>query len=187
MPINGFPRRVFLDTNIVNFILDFGEQIHENAPISESLGKRESSDIEALQGIFNTGSRALWQLAISPHTFQEIIRTKDSNRQKKLGNWFIDIWAYWHSIIEEHSDLPDFIESENLRIKLLADGSLDCFEDIVDRVLICDAIIYRCDLFCTRDWSTILRFRDSLNDLPIKIVTPTEWWKVIEPYSAIWH
>jgi hypothetical protein len=68
-----------------------------------------------------------------------------------------------------------FIETENTHVELLASGALDILPDLEDRSLVCDAIVYRCDCFCTRDWKTILKHRDELKGLPIEIVTPTEW------------
>lgn len=73
-----------------------------------------------------------------------------------------------------------------LCIGMLASEVLDTLPGIEDRILICDAVVYRCDCFCTGDWNTILKYRDTLKTLPIKIVTPTEWWKLIEPYARLW-
>ena len=72
------------------------------------------------------------------------------------------------------------------RESILASGILDVLPDIADRVLICDAVVYNCDAFCTRDWRTIIRHRDSLKDLPLKIITPDEWWSEIKPWAAVW-
>lgn len=142
--------------------------------------------INALHNIFLVGERASWQLAISPHTYKEVISTKDNSQRYYLEKWFTDVWHYWLTILEESSDLPSFIEAENTKIQLLSSGILDVLSDIEDRILICDAIVYRCDCFCTRDWKTILKHRDHLMNLPIVIITPTEWWKYVEPYSRLW-
>jgi hypothetical protein len=42
------------------------------------------------------------------------------------------------------------------------------------------------ELFCTRDWTTILKHRTELTGLPIEIVTPAEWWAKIRPYAGLW-
>jgi hypothetical protein len=83
-------------------------------------------------------------------------------------------------------DLLSFAEAEETRISLLSSGILDVLPDAADRVLICDAVVYNCDAFCTRDWRTILKHRDLLKDLPLKILTPAEWWSEIKPWAAIW-
>src|SRR5439155_6558979 len=106
-------------------------------------------------------------------------------RRHELERWFGDVWQYWHNILQRSEDLPTFIEAEHIRVGMLANGALDVLSDLFDRVLICDAVVYNCDLFCTRDWSTILRHRPQLSALPIEIVTPVEWWARIQPYAAL--
>jgi len=150
------PGRVFLDTSVVNFILDHGEQIHEGAAHPKGTSERDAQDLDALYNIFLTGARAMWQLAISPFTYYEVARTKDAVRRHYLESWFSEIWQYWRDLVQCSDDLPSFAEAENLRVSLLASGQLDALPDLPDRVLLCDAIVYRCDMFCTRDWRTIL-------------------------------
>lgn len=185
MFVNKIPGRVFLDTCVVNFMLDFGEQIHDGATLP-SLPLEDATDIEALRNLFLTGQRAMWQLAISPHTYFEITQTREETRRSKLDLWFQELWQYWRSTIESNNDLPTFIDAEELRVRTLSSGYLTCLPDVGDRVLLCDAIVYRCDLFCTRDKSTILRHRTELTGLPVKIVSPAEWWARIKPHAHLW-
>jgi len=182
MEIDQIPYRVFLDTSVVNFILDYGEYIHNGVPYPEDASERIISDIEALYNIFLTGQRAPWQLAVSPSTFKEVISTNAPSRRFHLENWFLEIWDYWRNIVASNYDLTNSIEAEDIRINLLASGVLDILSDIGDRLLICDAIVYKAQCFCTRDWNTILKYREHLKNLPIKIVTPKEWWFLIRPY-----
>lgn len=37
MHLQDIPGRAFLDTSVVNFMLDFGEQIHDGAPYLEAV------------------------------------------------------------------------------------------------------------------------------------------------------
>lgn len=186
MNLEEIPGRAFLDTNSLNFILEYGECIFDNVGPSETLSRRIIEDIEAFYNIFLTGKRASCQLAISPFTYKEVISIKNNTKRYYLDNWFMDVWRYWINILEEHNDLPSFVEAEHTRIELLSSGILDTLPDIEDRLLICDAIVYRCDCFCSRDWKTILKFRDHLASLPIKIITPTEWWDLIRSYANLW-
>ena len=65
-------------------------------------------------------------------------------------------------------------------------AALTSYRIMADRVLVCEAIVYRCKLFCTRDWTTILKHRTDLKELPLDIVTPAEWWMKIQPYARLW-
>jgi hypothetical protein len=183
--IKKVPRRVFLDTNVVNVVLDYGEAIHECMEIPEGLDSRLKEDIEALRGIFATGQRAFWQFAISPLTYREIIRTKNCSRRHELANWFFEIWNYWREFLHSADNLPSFSEAEEERLHLISSGILEVLPDMNDRVLLCDAVVYRCDAFCTIDWSTILRYREKLQDLPMRILTPKEWWDMIRIWADI--
>lgn len=183
MNTHTVPGRAFLDTSVINFMLNYGEQIYDNVQIPENVTGRVINDINALRKIYISGQRNSWQFAISPFTYKEVISTNDPDHRYYLENWFFEVWNYWRNIIEQHNDLPDFAEAESIRVELLASGSLDILPGIEDRLLICDAIVYRCDCFCTRDWKTILKYRESLKHLPIKIFTPHEWWKSIELYA----
>lgn len=179
------PRRVFLDTCVVNFMLDFGAQIHDGASLPP-VPAREAADIDALINLFTLGQRAMWQLAVSPYTYSEIACTRGEERLGHLHAWFQELWQYWRSTIEGNDDLPSFIEAEDIRVRTLISAYLSCLPDIADRVLISDALVYRCDLFCTRDWTTILKHRSELSGLPIEIVTPAEWWAKVRPYAGLW-
>jgi hypothetical protein len=184
--LKDIPGRVFLDTCVVNFILNHGEEIHEGISPPANAGERVIRDINALYDIFFVGQRAMWQIAISPHTYQEITGTQDQHQRDQLERWFTDLWRYWRDVIHETDDFPGFIEAEDTRVAFLTSGILDVLPDLADRVLLCDAIVYRCALFCTRDWSTILKHRSRLKGLPLEIVTPTEWWAKIQPYASLW-
>lgn len=182
----AIPRRVFLDTSVVNLALDYGDQIHNGEEMPEAISDRLHGDVDALIDIFATGQQAFWQLAISPQTYREVITTNDPHRRHHLEVWFVEFWHYWREIVGSMDNLPTFIEAEEARIGLLASGILDVLPDPEDRVLVCDAVVYRCDAFCTRDWRTILRHRGTLSGLPLRILTPSEWWEEIKPWAAIW-
>ncbi len=180
------PGRAFLDTSVVNFILDFGEQIHDGVEPPSNLTEYQRNDIDALYNIFLTGQRAQWQFAISPHTYSEVITTTNTMRRYTLENWFFDIWQYWQDILHEQNDLPTLKEAEAIRVKLLASEEFHYLPDLSDRLLLADAVVYQCDCFCTRDWNTIIKYRDRLTIINMPIFTPSEWWKEIQPYAALW-
>ncbi len=186
MNTEDVPGRVFLDTSVVNFWMDHGQEISEGTSSISGLPEVDVADINALHCIHITGKRAGWQLAVSPHTYQEVVRTSNVNRREYLERWFLEIWDYWQGIIRDNSDLPTFTEAEATRVRILSSGVLDTLPDLADRILVVDAIVYRCDVFCTRDRRTIIKHRDDLSSVGIPILTPSEWWEMIKPYAALW-
>jgi hypothetical protein len=178
------PGRVFLDTNVVNFTLDWGEAIFDGGEIPDYLPAQVGADILALRDIFLTGQRASWQLAISPQTYNEIQATSDPERRAALERWFGELWFYWRKFFEQ-DDLSD-LDAESLAKRLVPAQFLAAFPQSSDRELIAYAVAYGCDAFCTRDRKTILRHRHELNGLPLRIFTPAEWWAAIAPYAGLW-
>ena len=175
--------RTFIDTCVVNFMLDFGEQIHDGAECPQGFSEQDALDVAALRRVLALGQRSGIQMAISPHTYFEIQRTRDARRLSDLDHWFKELWQYWRSIVNSDDGLPTFVQAEDQRVRILGSEYISVLPDISDRVLLCDALTYQCDLFCTRDRRTIVKHRDNLNELPLEIVTPSEWWHRLEPYA----
>lgn len=118
------PGRVFLDTCVVNFILEYGGQIHDNLAPPPGVSPRTAEDIDALRNLFLTGQRARWQLAVSPYTYSEIAATRSASRLSQLDSWFQELWQYWRSVVESDDDLASFIEADELRVRTLTSGYL---------------------------------------------------------------
>jgi len=175
--VSKIPENVFLDTNVVNFFLKFREQIHDGAAIPAEATRWEYGDIEALRGIWLTGQRANWRLTISPTTIAEIQRTSHAPRLHALLGWASELWAYseeWAATCSRNTQPTRDLMS-----------TLSLLPEPADRRLIREAAAADCDAFCTRDWNTILRLRDSLRDVPLSFVSPHEWWQGILPYAAL--
>ncbi len=176
--------RVLLDTNIVNFILDWGEAIHDGGEIPAHVPDRDVEDILALREIWLTGQRASWQLAVSPRTYDEIAETTNQVRRTALEGWFGELWLYWRAFFDQYQlseSNADLLARQLVPSKILA-----VLPDYSDRELLAHAIAYDCDAMCTRDRRTILRHRDKLARVPVRILTPTEWWAAISNHAGLW-
>jgi hypothetical protein len=67
-----------------------------------------------------------------------------------------------------------------------ASFDLSVLPDPPDRELIGNAISFGCDVFCTSDRQTIIRKRELLPHLPLRIMTPDEWWARVKPWAGLW-
>lgn len=176
--------RVLFDTNLVNLTLDCREFIFDGGDIPAHIPKAMTEDIIALRGIFATGRRASWQLAISPLTYREIAATADEVRRANLVRWFNELWLYWRELFEA-TELSDE-HAESLAHRLLTSDYLAALPQSADRVLVAHAIAYDCDALCTMDRRTILRHRGRIRGVPLRFLSPAEWWREILPYAGLW-
>jgi hypothetical protein len=173
------PENVFLDTSVVNFILDHEEEIHDGAPIRQDASPWVRRDIVALAGIWLTGQRASWRLTISPSTIAEIQDTRNAQRLQVLLGWASELWTYSEECASGSEQREKILFGPTLMT------ALALLPDPADRQLVREAIAAGCDAFCTRDWRTILRHRESLRSVPLSFLSPHEWWQGISPYAAL--
>lgn len=181
----GIPRRVFLDTNVLNFTLDWGEVIFDGGMLPSDVSSRVRSDVSALRVLLGPPRCPAWELAISPLSYTEVTKTQDLVRRHSLQGWFMEIWHYWYDIAQADERMC-FDHALRSRSPMLQTGGFDALPDVYDRMLLCDAVCFGCDIFCTRDWSTVLRHRDSVTVVPFKILTPSEWLAAVKPYVGLW-
>jgi len=176
-PFESIPRRVFLDTDVVNLLVKQGEQVFEQAPIPEHLDRTRALDTEALMHVFHVGARASWDILASRKTLEEIGRTPDPGMRD-------DLLDYAVLLVEQTSEDSAFAAGFGRR--LVDTPFVSALPDPGDRELIGNAIGFGCDVFCTCDRRTIIRKRERLRQLPLRILTPEEWWAHVKPWAALW-
>jgi hypothetical protein len=176
-PFENIPRRVFLDTNVVNLLVKHGEQVFEQAPIPGDLDDTSALDIEALMHVFQIGARANWDILASRKTLDEIGQTPDSDVRNDLLDYAVQL-----------VDLPgeDSAFAASFGRRLVDAPFVSALPDPADRELIGNAIGFGCDVFCTCDRRTIVRKRERLLQLPLRILTPLEWWAHVKPWGGLW-
>jgi hypothetical protein len=176
-PFEGIPRRIFLDTNVVNLLVKRGPHIFEQEPLPATLDTTSAWDTKALMHVFQIGARATWDLVVSTKTIDEISRTRNASVRE-------DLLAYAFEVVDTHSEDSAFAADFGRR---LADAPLvAALPDRADRELLGNAIGLGCDVFCTSDRSTIVSKRDLLPQLPLRILTPVEWWAHVKPWGGLW-
>lgn len=71
-PYEQIPRRIFLDTNVINLLVKWRAQVFDHEPIPDEIDDRLAFDIEALMHVFYVGSSARWDLVGSPKTLASL-------------------------------------------------------------------------------------------------------------------
>jgi hypothetical protein len=176
-PFESIPRRVFLDTNVVNLLVKRSEHVFEQVPIPVDVDRTVAEDIEALMHVFAVSARASWDILASRKTLDEIEKTRDPSIRMDLVDYAI------HLVIPQSED-----SAFAMRLgRLLVDAPFtSALPDLADRELVGNAIGFRCDVFCTCDRSTIVSKRKHLRQLPLRIMKPAEWWAHVKPWAGRW-
>lgn len=164
--------RVFLDTSIVNLIIDHREVIFDGYSVTEGITNRLQEDVYAMYHILALGQRSGLNVVISPMTFEEIMATMDKGKRNELAAYCSELRAYFHEFIPEVS-IP--ATEAHLIKEFLETKCFSLLQGENDKKLVIEALYYKCDYFCTRDWNTILKHRGKLKDIPIKFIRPCEW------------
>lgn len=170
-PFESIPRRVFLDTNVINLLVKYAGQVFEQSPMPKDMDETRAQDVEALMHVFYVGARAMWGLVASRKTLEEVRRTPDPEGRERLLDYAVELIA----ALDDDGVLPETSRSTSLLV--LPDPS--------DRLLVANAISNGCDAFCTCDRRTIIKHRDKLLDVPIRILTPLEWWRCVRPWGGL--
>ena len=180
----AIPRKVFIDTNIVDCLVKWGECIFDNVTTPHSLDEQMREDIDALRNIFLIGSRANWQIIVSPLVLNELSATSDERLRRLLvgyGQEFLSL-----NRINGLTD-DEYRHANDLSRRLEDSRWLKVLPDKNDRRLIGQAVGFGCDVFCTRDLKTIHSKRQNLEPLNLRILTPIEWWSYIKPWANLWY
>ena len=176
-PFNEIPARVFLDTCVVNLIVKNASAIFEGGVINPSTPANQGREIEALLHLFAVGAQAQWSLLASETSLAEVTRTPCEQMREELQ-------SYVYELIER---LPPSLQSQDeVALGTARTGALDALPDEGDRRLISHAVAFGCDAFATTDVKTIISKRHQLSPLPLRILTPCEWWRHVKPWGRLW-
>lgn len=175
-PFGAMPRRVFLDTNVVNLLVKYPEQIFEQQRLPELDDLTLAEDMEALMHIFYVGRRVNWTVMASRKTLDEIDNTPDPQVREQLRSFAVELISS-----EDEANAYASILGRRMLDAPFTNG----LPHKADRELIGNAVGLECDVFCTRDRRTIIRKRSQLKRLPIRVLTPLEWWRHVRPWAGL--
>lgn len=189
----SLPRRIFLDTNVLQYLDDFGEFIFDHHQKNEKYlisSKRRKirkgtslyQEIKALRFLLLGIDRTNIEFVISESTFKEVQRKRDDGYTK----WFFDMWDYWQSILQEHGDeIPSI--STKLRLEEF-DNDHSILERLskADRKIIRDAISFDSNAILTTDKFKSIH-KDINGKYGLMVLSPNDLWELLKPWQALWY
>lgn len=180
-PFERIPRRVFLDTNVVNCLVKWSDCVFEHQATPPGLKRELSADIDSLRGIFVVGSRAQWDIVVSEKTIDELSQTPNEHLRDHLLDYGSELVGYCRNSSDD-----DGRYARDLARRMIDSVFLAALPDRGDRELVAHAVALECDTFCTCDRRTIYKKRDLLRHVPVRIMTPSDWWQHIRPWGRLW-
>ena len=178
-PFDQIPCRVFLDTNVINLLVKHSAHVFGHEPLVADTEETLAEDIEALTHVFHVGARANWDLCGSQKTIDELSRTKSASLRS-------DMLDYALGLMNQVVDDEDQKFAADFGRRLVGTHFVSALPDTADQELIGNAIGLGCDSFCTCDRATIVRKRQQMKGIPLRIFTPSEWWAHIKPWAGLW-
>ena len=178
-PFASIPQRVFLDTNVINVLVKHSTHVFEREPIPQDTEPKLAIDIEALMHVFYVGTQADWDLFGSQKVLSELSRTREMGLRE-------DLIEYALGFVNQDPSDEDRRFAVDFGRRLVDTKLIAALPDVADRELIGNAIGLGCDAFCTRDIATIVSKRNQLRQIPLRILTPAEWWAQIKPWAGLW-
>ena len=189
------PGRIFLDSDVVQFLSDFGQFIFEGhkedkSSLKSSNGKvitdtsRLFREIEALKDIFIHIDRANFEFAISETTYKEKVF---NDPQKRLTSWLDSINSHWNSVLKSYSQ-PFSEESEVRFIEATKDARLISNLSDSDRMIVLDAIKFDCRGLLTVDHFADERIQEYFYEkYKLMVMWPTDFIKILGPFQALYN
>jgi hypothetical protein len=176
-PFDQIPCRIFLDTSVVNLLIKNSRVIFEMEAQDSTSSLTRVQDIEALMHVFAVGARADWTLRTSAKTLDEVRRTISGELRDRLESYVVET-------LERGTH--ESVAGDYLGRRVADSTLLGALPGSADRELLGNAIGLGCDAFVTADVKTIVSRRHRLPDLPLRILTPTEWWFQVKPWGGLW-
>jgi len=165
--------RVFLDSNVLQYIQKYSEEIFDNTKIPKK--DENFKNIEALRHIFFVGKRGNLEIVLSKNSLEEVDKKNDWDYKQ----WAYEVLDYWLSRIDLYEKSGPFNGDGE---ELLDDLNNEQFDYLSegDKKLLLDAIKLECHVFLTMDrklWKNKSHIENNLN---IKILQPFEYWNIIK-------
>lgn len=193
VPFDEIPGRILLDTCIINTLYAEGGYIFD---ADDAVDASDIDNLDALRIICQASQRAAFQMVISPLCIMEIANIQDTAEISRRLSWVLELQNHWVVMLDEMEDRAAQGGTVRHRFKLTPNLQTlesklleipDFKRDPLDRLLLVQYKMANCDAFMTTDQNTILRHRDCLlTDHGIRVVTPVDYMRIIEPWLAIW-
>ncbi len=178
------PRRIFLDSSSLQALHDYGEFVYENVePRAEDRIYRVTGgygELDSLRAICFVGQRAMFEFALSNHSFEEVAAKGD----RSYLQWAYEMLGYWQGCLAAYDETPFHGSGRELSSRL----EDPCFGYLSgkDRLLLRDALLLECDAFLTMDQRLARNAGHLQREVGLRILLPSQYWELLHPWAALY-
>ncbi len=177
-PVRAFkalPRRIYLDTGVLQTIFDYGGTIWEAEPLQLSRHAARvqelPDDVAALRYILMVNERAQFQFVVTAASLREV----DGQGDGGYSQWVRDVEDTW--LIQSEGLVPAALATLNeARFGMIS---------VKDRRLLQDALDTGCDAFMTveKRLPRVAPFIERTTGL--RVMRPPDYWQLLEPWARL--
>lgn len=181
----NLPRRIFLDSSIIQVLTKYGEFIWEddsiptNARIIEV--KNGIRNLNALRNIIFVDWRANFEFALSKNSIKEVRAKHDKN----YLNYAFELLDHWITFADSYENGMMFTGDGYSKFRRI-DKKMFGYLSKKDKLLIYDAVNLECDTFLTMEEKLARNAKHVKDNLDLRILRPFEYWKLLKPWAALW-
>ena len=170
----SLPRRLYLDSGVLQVLFDYGETIWEDEPFvptprdRDVAGRRE--DVDALRFIMAINERAHFEFVVTAASIREV----DNRGERRYAIWVRDVLDTW--LVQSEGEEP-----------VVLDRDRDPNVSTKDWLLLRDALAHRCDTFLTVDGPLVGQGANVEGRLGIRLLRPTTYKALLEPWADLYR
>jgi len=179
---DDIPRRIFLDSSVLQALQDYGGFLYENEPLTVTdrihRDPKGIAKLEALRLIMQVAERTPFEFAVSSNSFVEVQRKGDP----RYLQWAYEVLDHWLACLEESGrpyGNPETLAAINSSsYGYLGEG---------DRALLSDAIALECDTFLAMENKLPKNAGAIERTLGLRVLSPIGMWEYLRPWAALFR
>jgi hypothetical protein len=174
----SLPRRIHLDTSILQNMHNFGDAIWEGERF-QPVGRAAKVDaldkeIEALRKIMLVNERASFQLVVTEASLREVV----VRHRRQYTRWVYDVLDTWLVQSEGEEPHPPGITFDDRRFGMIS---------VKDRRLLQDALDRRCEAFLTMERRLPTAAEFIKRETGLRVMRPKTYWDLLAPWAALYY
>lgn len=179
------PKRVFLDTSILQTLQDYGEYIYDGGDLEGDDRIFSIPDgfenVFALSGIVFINSRNALEFAVSSNTLREV----HDRKCRDFLHWAYEMSDYWDGCVARYAEAGSVFSGKGEELAERLQSNSFGYLSEKDRSLIQDAVCLECGVFLTMERKLPRNSTHIERELGIKVMQPIQYWELLKPWVGL--